>query len=293
MAMTDGGNKPLELILGKRLQLARQKAGFTQQQLCQRANLSYSTLAKIERGAIKSPSIFTIQSIANALNISLDDLVGNNTLAVATNNRHFKSTKNGIKFVYFDVNGCLIDYFQRAFSAIANDFNISIDIIESTFWKYNNEVCLGHISIDKFNNMFSELIGQPNFNWVNYYLSAVIPMSEMQTIVLDAYKSYRIGLVTNSFPGLIETLIKNGQLPNVEYDVIIDSSVVGLIKPQTAIYQLATEKSRVHASEILLIDDTLINLAAASNYGWHTILSDISNIKESYKTIRTTLELID
>ena len=48
----------VEVGLGRRLQEARKKANFTQQELCQKAGLSYSTLAKIERGAIKSPSIF-------------------------------------------------------------------------------------------------------------------------------------------------------------------------------------------------------------------------------------------
>ena len=43
-----------EVGLGKALQLARLSKGLTQQQLCQRADLSYSTLAKIERGAIKA-----------------------------------------------------------------------------------------------------------------------------------------------------------------------------------------------------------------------------------------------
>lgn len=33
---------------------ARRAAGYTQQQLCTEAKLSYSTLAKIERGAIKT-----------------------------------------------------------------------------------------------------------------------------------------------------------------------------------------------------------------------------------------------
>jgi transcriptional regulator with XRE-family HTH domain len=42
-----------EQALGKRLQDARRAAGLTQQELCQKADLSYSTLAKIERGAIR------------------------------------------------------------------------------------------------------------------------------------------------------------------------------------------------------------------------------------------------
>src|SRR5665213_4223060 len=95
--------------LGKRLQLARQKAGLTQQQLCQRANLSFSTLTKIERGAIKAPSIFTVQAIAGALHLGLDELIGATSPAPA---RNLLKTKSGVSFVYFDVNGCLVHFYQ-------------------------------------------------------------------------------------------------------------------------------------------------------------------------------------
>ena len=65
-----------ERTLGKRLQLARKRAGLTQQELCQKAGLSYSTLAKIERGAIRSPSVFTVSAIAGATGTPLEDLLG-------------------------------------------------------------------------------------------------------------------------------------------------------------------------------------------------------------------------
>jgi transcriptional regulator with XRE-family HTH domain len=97
-----------EVGLGKSLQRARQKAGITQQELCQKAELSYSTLAKIERGAIKSPSIFTIQRISQALGVDLNELVGilpSNAKVSAK-----KRSKTGIRFVYFDINGVLYGF---------------------------------------------------------------------------------------------------------------------------------------------------------------------------------------
>ena len=117
MAMENGGVSNPELILGKRIQNFRREGGLTQQGLCYKAHLSYSTLAKIERGAIKSPSIFTIMSIAEALNITVDELVG---LKISSpiksrNARNLKKTKDGISFVYFDVNGCLLRFYQKAF----------------------------------------------------------------------------------------------------------------------------------------------------------------------------------
>src|ERR1700733_6169130 len=103
--------------LGKRLQAARQSAGLTQQGLCQKAGLSYSTLAKIERGAIKSPSIFTVQTIAGALGVTLDELVGHSS--PKTEARQNSQSKSGVKFVYFDINGCLVRFYHRAFVRLA------------------------------------------------------------------------------------------------------------------------------------------------------------------------------
>src|SRR3954471_18369547 len=107
-----------EVGLGKRLQEARKSAGLTQQDLCQRAGLSYSTLAKIERGAIKAPSIFTIQSIAGALSTNLNDLMGDFGPTRAAITTPKKRSKNGVRFVYFDINGCLIRFFHPAFTRL-------------------------------------------------------------------------------------------------------------------------------------------------------------------------------
>ncbi len=121
------------LALAERLQQARRKAGITQQALCDSANLSYSTLAKIERGAIKSPSIFTIQSIAVALGTTLDTLMGMASPPELRESIGSKGavSKSGVKFVYFDVNGCLIHFFHRAFVKLAQETGASADVIES------------------------------------------------------------------------------------------------------------------------------------------------------------------
>src|SRR3954462_2016211 len=119
MAMDEKG-------LGQRLQQMRKAAGFTQQELCHKAELSYSTLAKIERGAIKSPSIFTIQNLAGALGISLDELMGmpaaaQKAAAAETVTGTKGVSRSGVRFVYFDINGCLVHFFHRAFMSLAEE----------------------------------------------------------------------------------------------------------------------------------------------------------------------------
>src|ERR1700753_1358370 len=116
MAMDERG-------LGKQLQKARQAAGLTQQQLCHQANLSFSTLTKIERGAIKAPSIFTIQAIAEAVGLSLDELVG--APSPARPHRQLQKTKSGAGFISFDMSGCLVLSSQAAFMKLAADTGTS------------------------------------------------------------------------------------------------------------------------------------------------------------------------
>ena len=61
--------------IGERIQEHRKARHLTQEQLAHLAQVSYTTLAKIESGAIKSPSIDKASQIASALGASLDDFM--------------------------------------------------------------------------------------------------------------------------------------------------------------------------------------------------------------------------
>jgi FMN phosphatase YigB (HAD superfamily)/DNA-binding XRE family transcriptional regulator len=285
--------------LGARLQDARRKAGMTQQALCQKANISYSTLAKIERGAIKSPSIFTIQNIAVALGISLNELMGMadpgqvpavEAEAQAAPDNQKRVSRSGIRFVYFDINGCLVHFFHRAFSRLAEETGAPADVIETTFWMYNDAVCRGEMTMDEFNRRCAERFGIHSMDWEAYYLECVEPVEGMDEVVRWAGEHYRIGLLTNIMPGFILAMRARGLLPDVEYDAVIDSSEVGHIKPEAEIFQLATERSGVKPEEILFIDDSRTNMIAAEKFGWHVLWCDDYHPEETIGRIRQSLE---
>ena len=279
-----------EISLGKRLAEARRSAGITQQELCQKAGLSYSTLAKIERGAIKSPSIFTIQQIANVLQTSLDNLVGQTPSSPALAK---KISKSGVSFVYFDVNGCLVRFFHRAFTKLAEDTGASPDVIESTFWHYNDTVCRGEMSMEEFNQAFAQKLGLDSLEWQNYYLEAVTPIKEMHELARWAVGQYRIGLLTNLMPGILEMLKQRQLIPDLPYTSIIDSSAVGAIKPEEKIYEIAEQKAGVPATELLLVDDSRANLMPAQHRGWHVLWFDDFSPDESAKRVQKVLEPVD
>lgn len=280
-----------EVGLGKSLQKARQAAGLTQQQLCQRAGLSYSTLAKIERGAIKAPSIFTIQSIAAVLGLTLTELMGEIAPRVAAPAETPKKTsKSGVRFVYFDINGCLVRFFHRAFTRLAEDSGAPADVVETTFWHYNDAVCRGDMSMDEFNRIFAERIGLDHLDWMSYYLSAIDPIEEMQELVAWAADNYYVGLLSNIMPGFIDAMVERGMLPKVNYNAVIDSSKTGAIKPEQQIYEAAQAYAAGCApTEILLVDDSRANLMAAEKLGWKVLWFDDYRPEESIQRVRSAL----
>lgn len=280
-----------EVGLGQVLQQARKRAGLTQQQLCQQAGISYSTLAKIERGAIKAPSIFTIQSIVAVLGTDLNTILGSygahGPMALKAAK---KRSKSGIRFVYFDVNGCMVRFFHRAFTQLAEDTGVSASRIETTFWHYNDAVCRGDMSLTDFNVALAEQLGVPTVDWQRYYLAAIDPIPEMQQLVGWAQQHYRVGLLSNIMPGFIKAMIARKLLPALPYDAVVDSSEVGAIKPEADMYAIATTQAGVSPSEILLVDDSRANLMAAERAGWQVLWFDDYRPDESVERIRQALE---
>jgi len=63
-------------MFSKKLKQLRKVAGWSQQKLAEKAGLSYNVITKIEQGAAKNPNIQTMIKLANAFEISLDELVG-------------------------------------------------------------------------------------------------------------------------------------------------------------------------------------------------------------------------
>jgi len=291
-----GGALTEEKQLGRVVQVARKKAGLTQQALCQKSGLSYSTLAKIERGAIRAPSVFTIRHIATTLGISLDDLL----LDVSAGSKPAvpakpvkKVSRNGIRFVFFDMNGCLVRFFDHAFLALAEDAGVTPDVVESIFWQYNDEVNRGDMSVDELNTLLADRLGIM-VDWYQYYLAAVEATPGINDLVAWAAENYRIGILTNTMPGLVEAMQRNGTLPSGPFECIIDSSQVHALKPEPHMYELAAEAAGItDPSEILLIDDDTPNLATAARMGWQTISFDPYKPEESIVHVSTALQPAD
>lgn len=68
-------SKPIPIV-ARNIKKQRKDKGLSQDKLSRLANVSHATIIKIESGGIQSPTIGTVQKIAKALGVSVDDLIG-------------------------------------------------------------------------------------------------------------------------------------------------------------------------------------------------------------------------
>lgn len=295
MAMDVGGTVSEEQQLGQVVQAARKRAGLTQQALCQKTGLSYSTLAKIERGAIKAPSVFTIRHIATTLGIGLDQLLERVPQAAAAPVIPIakKASRSGVRFVYLDMNGCLVrSATTRAVTRLAEESGAPYETIETLYWQHNNAVCRGEESIDELNTVLAEHLGMM-VDWNKYYLESAEATPGIHELVRWISENYRLGILTNAMPGQVEAMLANGTLPQVGYDAIIDSSEVHALKPENRMYEIAAQHAGADPTELLLIDDDRVNLGGAAALGWHTMNFNANHPEESIVAISTALQPAD
>lgn len=279
-----------ERSLGKRLQLARKRAGLTQQQLCQKAGLSYSTLAKIERGAIRSPSVFTVAAIAQTTQTPFEDLLDLETKGLKLPTPSKKRSKTGVTFVYLDINGTMVRFLHKAFTQIAKAAHQPTDSVETLYWRHVDSLMSGQMSLEEFNSTLGRELDIEKFDWFSYYFDNVELMPGIKELVGWIATNYEIGIISNNMPGFIDELRSRGLIPDVNFAAIVDSSKVGSLKPEGRIYEMARELAAVEANEILLIDNERPNLVAADKAGWQGVWFDELDPEGSIKRVKAALE---
>jgi len=62
-------------MISENIKKIRKKKGLSQDRLSKLADVTHTTLAKIESGVNDNPTIKTLQKIANALQVKVDDLI--------------------------------------------------------------------------------------------------------------------------------------------------------------------------------------------------------------------------
>ncbi|MBU2051583.1 HAD-IA family hydrolase, partial [Patescibacteria group bacterium] len=96
----------------------------------------------------------------------------------------------------------------------------------------------------------------------------------------------RLAMLTNAYDDSVDELDKKVNHKKY-FELIIDSSVVGMMKPDKEIYLLTCQKLQLKPSQCLFVDDDLKNVEAAIKLGFKTV--HFKEPEESVKLIRKIL----
>ncbi len=190
------------------------------------------------------------------------------------------------KAVLWDFGGVITSSPFEAFNRFEAANNLPVDIIRSinatnpdaNAWA---QLESSSIDVDKFDILFAQEAAEKGHEirgrQVLELLSGEI-RPEMVKALSIIKLSHDIGCITNNVrsgegPGMARTEQKAKAVEAIMgmFDVVIESSKVGIRKPDPAIYEMACEQMGITPSEAVYLDDLGINLKPARALGMTTI----------------------
>ena len=211
-----------------------------------------------------------------------------------------------IKAVLWDFGGVITSSPFEAFNKFEVEKKIPVDFIrqinaenhETNAWA---KLESSEINLNEFDRLFRlessakghEISGKEVIN----LLSGEI-RPEMVSVLEKLKENYIVGCITNNVnagqgPGMARSKRKHDAIEEVmsNFEFIIESSKVGVRKPDPKIYKLACQRASVSPTECLYLDDLGINLKPAKAMGMRTIkvLSPDQAIVELERNLGITL----
>lgn len=195
------------------------------------------------------------------------------------------------RFIYFDVGNTLVDC-SNYFKTATTKFHLKADDIKTVFNENIDSVTTGFLDPQQFWEKCIQRYDIQNahdYNFLESWVSDYKPITEMHEFIIKLKSKYHIGLLSNIYKGMLPLLLEKGLIPKIDYDQIIFSCDVGLMKPNSDIYEFAQNKANIEPKNILLIDDRQDFLDGAKKVQWHTFLF---NDKERANSVKELEEYI-
>lgn len=198
------------------------------------------------------------------------------------------SKMSEIKFIYFDVGGVVIRDFSgtNKWQEMLDDLKISEENRErfgGLYSEFEIKICNG-LPIEEFLLTATEEFGQifpEGYSILDDFVNRFERNEGIWKIILQLESRYPLGLLTNMYPGMLDLIKEKELMPSVKWEVVVDSSLEGVSKPDDRIFKIAADRAGFSGKEILFIENTQKHVDAAKNQGWQTVLYDPKHIEES------------
>lgn len=193
-----------------------------------------------------------------------------------------------ITFVYFDLGGVVEKDFSESkkWDELMKELKIDIAYkdVFTDFWRDGERENCTTRDIETLLPFMAKRFGSRtpnNYSLLDGFVKRFERNESIWPILEVIHKTARIGLLTNQYREMLSAVWKRNILPPITWDVIIDSTEVGFIKPDKEMFDFAQEKAQAEKEKILLVDNSYINTDAAEKFGWQTFFYDSSNYERS------------
>ena len=131
------------------------------------------------------------------------------------------------------------------------------------FWSVTED------SLDKSIKVFSIDVAMKN-ELLNLY-KTLSPYPEVKQVLKSLKKKdYKLSILSNGTPALLNELVKSNDLENI-FDDLFSIEEVGIYKPDSKVYDMPIEKYQIKKEEVAFLSANTWDVSGGGNYGYNSI----------------------
>tara|TARA_B100001121_G_scaffold16117_1_gene12804 strand:- start:240 stop:902 length:663 start_codon:yes stop_codon:yes gene_type:complete len=187
-----------------------------------------------------------------------------------------------IKAIIFDAYGTLFDVNSAAekcknkigdkwepFANFWRTTQLEYTWLRSLMGRHKNFWQITEDSLDKSMKVF-EIESSLKSELLNLY-KVLSPFKEVQeTLKILKEKNYKLAILSNGTPSLINELVKSNNLENF-FDDIFSIESVEIYKPSSQVYDLPIKKYNIKKNEVAFLSSNTWDVSGGGNYGFEAI----------------------
>ena len=187
-----------------------------------------------------------------------------------------------IKAIIFDAYGTLFDVNSAAekcknkigdkwepFANFWRTTQLEYTWLRSLMGRHKNFWQITEDSLDKSMKVF-KIESSLKSELLNLY-KVLSPFKEVQeTLKILKEKKYKLAILSNGTPSLINELVKSNNLENF-FDDIFSIESVGIYKPSSQVYDLPIKKYNIKKNEVAFLSSNTWDVSGGGNYGFEAI----------------------
>ncbi len=193
-----------------------------------------------------------------------------------------------IKAIIFDAYGTLFDANSAAekckskigdkwenFANYWRTTQLEYTWLRSLMNKHKNFWQITEDSLDKSMKVFKIDNGMRNELLNLYKILSIFP-EVRETLEKLKNKKYKISILSNGTPDLLNELVKSNNLQNL-FDDIFSIEEVGIFKPSSKVYDIPIKKYNIKNYEVAFLSANTWDVSGGGNYGYNSIWVNRNN----------------